>query len=128
MKILQQLTFPLLVVTSSLAFLSHGMPQASSITDNDPSISKRDDTSYYVVFAKNSSNETQTTAITNLLESVVSDPKNVSVHGSDLGVAFWSAPLTSDNAEKVGADSNVRLSVYLTYMVLYTHDSRFPRL
>ena len=113
MKIQQPLTLPLLVVISLLPFLSHGMPQVGSITNDGPSISKRDDTSSYVVYSKDSTNKDQATAIGNLLRSVVSDPKSISVHDSDLGVAFWSAPLTSGNAKKVGADSNVRKPVHL---------------
>lgn len=135
MKIQQQLTLPLLVVISLLALLSHGMPQARSVADDGPSISKRDDTSNYVVYSKDSTNKDQATAISNLLKDVVSDPKSISAHGSDLGVAFWSAPLTPDNAKKVGADSNVRKPVHLRYWLSQTDDpgwcgysSMYPRL
>lgn len=115
MKIQQQLTLPLLAVISSLASQSHGMPQAGSITDVGPPSSKRDDISNYVVYSKDSNNKDQATAIGSLLKDVVSDPKSISVHDSDLGVAFWSVPLTPDNAKKVGADSNVSKSAPLRY-------------
>ena len=109
MKILRHLALPLLIRTSSLALVSHGMPQAGSTAGNDLSISKRHETRNYVVYPKNPTNEAQTTAIGTLLESVVSDPKHLSVHGGDLGVSFWSAVLTSDDAELVSADSTVSL-------------------
>lgn len=121
-KIQQQQTLPLLVVTSLLAVLSHDMPQAGSITDDGRSTSKGDDTSFYVVYSKNSTNKDQAKAIGNLLRDAVSDPKSVSVHDSDLGVAFWSVSLTPDNAKKVGADSNVRKPVHLRYWLPETDD------
>ncbi|KAL8853327.1 MAG: hypothetical protein Q9221_001803 [Calogaya cf. arnoldii] len=83
------------------------MPQQGSSTDGKPATSKRADTSNYVIYAKDSTNKDQTTAIGDLLKGVVSDSKNISVHESDLGVAFWGVPLTSDAAKKAGADSNV---------------------
>lgn len=95
------------------------MPQVGSKTDSELPISKRDDTSNYVVYAKNSTNKDQTTAITNLLKDLVSDEKNMSVHGSDLGVAFWGVLLTSDDAKKVEADSNVGFPVHLSQSLLY---------
>ena len=51
-------------------------------------MSKREDTNHYVVYPKISADKDQTTSIGKLLESVVSDPRDVVVHASDLGVAF----------------------------------------
>ncbi|KAL8646758.1 MAG: hypothetical protein Q9226_006726 [Calogaya cf. arnoldii] len=79
------------------------MPQQGSSTDGKPVISKRADTSNYVIYAKDSTNKGQTTAIGDLLKGVVSDSEEISVHESDLGVAFWGVPLTPDAAKKVGA-------------------------
>lgn len=106
MQILQQLTVSLLTATSSLAFVTHGMPQFGS---DDQSLIKRDDTSNSVVYPKDFANKTQATAIGNLLKALVSDPKSISVHGGNLGIAFWGVPLTSAEAQKVEADPNVRI-------------------
>ena len=113
MRITQQLTLPLLAVTSSLAFLAHGMPHDGSSIDDVLGLHKRDATSNYVVYPKDTTNKDQATAIGNLLKSVVSDPTTISVHDTNKGVFFWGAPLTSANAQKVGADSNVSLCRHL---------------
>ncbi|KAI4207171.1 MAG: hypothetical protein LQ346_000749 [Caloplaca aetnensis] len=83
------------------------MPQPGSRTGSEPAVSKREDANNYAVYAKDSTNKDQTTAIGDLLKSVVSDSTQISVHDSDLGVAFWGVALTSDAAKKVEEDENV---------------------
>lgn len=85
------------------------MPPIGPVIDDYLSLIKREDTHNYVVYFKDSTNKDKTTAICNLLKGLVTDPNLISVHDSDLGVAFWSAPLTSNNAKKVEADSNVSM-------------------
>lgn len=120
MKLRQQLTLPLLVGISLLPLLSYGMPQPGSRTGSEPAVSKREDANNYAVYAKDSTNKDQTTAIGDLLKSVVSDSTQISVHDSDLGVAFWGVALTSDAAKKVEEDENVRIPVNL-YMYALTY-------
>ncbi|KAL8996024.1 MAG: hypothetical protein Q9169_004371 [Polycauliona sp. 2 TL-2023] len=83
------------------------MPQPGPITDKNAITSKRADTSNYVVYPKNRKDHDQTTALGQLLQSVVLDSNDLIVHGSVLGVAFWSVPLTCDAAQKVADDPNV---------------------
>ncbi|KAL8908065.1 MAG: hypothetical protein Q9207_001044 [Kuettlingeria erythrocarpa] len=52
-------------------------------------------------------NKDQTTAIGDLLNNVVSNSAQISVHDSDFGVAFYGVALTSDAAKKVEEDENV---------------------
>jgi len=115
MQLQQRLTLPLLVVISLLATISQGMPQAGSTTDDGLSIGTREDRSYYVIYSKDSTNKDRETAISKPLGDVASDPKSVSAHGSDLGVAFWSVSLTPDQAKKVEADPNVRKPLHLKW-------------
>lgn len=130
MKSLQQLTLSLLVVISLLSFSPYAMPRWGPILDEPNGLSEQaSDPDNYVVFAKNSTDKDQTTAIGKLLESVVSDPKNISVHGSShVGVSFWAVPLTAEDAEKVRADPNVRRAVHLIHGALYTNDPRLAQL
>ena len=109
MRITQQLALPLLAVIYSLVLVAHGMPHVGSVIDDAVAPSKRDDMNYYVVYPKDTTNKDQATAIGSLLEGVVSDPTTISVHDTDKRVLFWSVPLTSANAQKVAADSNVRM-------------------
>lgn len=113
-----------LVVASSLVYLSHGMPQAGSNADGDLSFDKRDDKSYYVVYGKNTSvsNPDQVMALWTYLRAVaskVSNETDLVGHGTDIGVAFWSLPLTDDYAEIVAAYPNVRAPVHSGNAVLY---------
>jgi len=127
MRITQQLTLPLLAVTFSLAFVAHGMPHDGSSIDDALGLHKRDATSDYVVYPKDTTNKDQATAIGNLLKGVVSDAKNISVHDTNKGVFFWGAPLTSANAQKVGADSNVSLCSHLRSLGSHINELRLPQ-
>ena len=102
MRIPHSLTLTLLAATSSLAFVAHGMPHEG-----------RENTANYVVYPKDIRNKDQATAITTLLKGVVSDPTKIHVADTSKGTFFWGAPLNSDNAQIVRADSNVRMCSHL---------------
>ncbi len=123
MKIPHQLTLKLLAVISSLVFVTHGMPHEGSAID-PLALVGRDDTANYVIYPKDTTNKDQATAIYNLLKGVVSDPTTIYVADTSKGTFFWSAPLTSDNAQKVEADSNVRICSHLRSKGLLTDNPR----
>lgn len=112
MRIPHQLTLTLLAVFSSIAYIAYGMPHEGSVIDAlGPS--KRDGTANYVVYPKDTTNKDQAKAITTLLKGVVTDPNQIYVSDTDKRTLFWGAPLTSGNAQKVRADSNVRMCSHL---------------
>ncbi|KAL8748474.1 MAG: hypothetical protein Q9184_007279, partial [Pyrenodesmia sp. 2 TL-2023] len=85
------------------------MPQGGPIIDGEPpeGSEQKSDLNPYAVFPKDSTDKDQTAAIGKLLESVVSDPNNITIHGSHLGVSFWGVSMTSKDAEKVEADPKI---------------------
>lgn len=106
----------LLILVSFLAILHYGMPQTGSNIGSGPAISKRDDLSNYAVYGKNFTDRDQTLAIWNLLKDIVFDEKNLTGHGGDIGMAFWSLPMTDDDAKTIRVDAKVRPLVQTRYM------------
>lgn len=118
-----KLTLMLPAVISWLAFVDHGMPHEESVI-NGLAPSKRDNSANYVVYPKDSTNKEQAAAITALLKSILSDPTQIYISSTNIITAFWAVPLTSDNAQKVRADSNVRMCSHLRSKGLHTHEPR----
>ena len=112
MRVPHQLALTLLAISSSLAFVAHGIPHPRPLIDA-LALFTRDDTANYVVYPKDTANKDQATSITTLLKDVVSDPDKIYVSDTSKGTFFWGVPLTSDNAQKVRADSNVRMCTTL---------------
>ena len=109
MRINYQLALATMTLTFSLAFTASGIPHQESTIDS-PKLFGRDDTANYAIYPKNNTDQDQAKAIQTLLEGVVSDPTTIFVSSIDNNSRtwFWAAPMTSANAQKVGADSNVR--------------------
>ena len=109
MRITYQLALATVILTFSLAFTARGIPHQESAIDS-PALFGRDDTANYAIYPKNTTDQDQAKAIQTLLEDVVSDPTTIYVSSIDNNSRtwFWAVPLTSANAQKVGADSNVR--------------------
>ena len=64
----------------------------------------------YVVYPKDGSSNGQTSSISQLLRGFVDNASQITTSGdSDLGIDFWSLPLTSDNATTLQKNGNVRL-------------------
>ena len=84
------------------------MPPQESAADA-PTLSGRDDTGNYVVFPKDVHNQDQAKAIQTLLESVNSGYLYASSCDHGAITWFWGVSLSSENAEKVRADPNVRM-------------------
>ena len=107
-RITYQLALVPVILIFSLAFIVHGMPPQESAVDA-PTLSGRDDTANYVIYPKDVDNQDQAKAIQTLVESV--KPGDIYVSSSDHGAItwFWGVSLTSENAEKVRADPNVRM-------------------
>ena len=70
---------------------------------------RRDDTANYVVYPKDVNNQDQAKAIRTLVESVNSGYIYASSSDHGARIWFWGVSLTSENAEKVRADPNVRM-------------------
>jgi len=71
-------------------------------------LSSRDDIANYAIYPKDTRNKDQTTAITGLLDSLVADKPQIYASDKSQGTLFWTAPLSSINAQKVGRNPNVR--------------------
>lgn len=114
-----------LTLLFSLAFIVHGVPHQESAVDA-PKLFGRDDTANYVVYPKNTTDQDQAKAIQTLLEGVVSEPTTIYVSSTDQNSKtwFWGVPLTSGNAQKVGADSNVRMCNHFRSQSSRTDESR----
>ncbi len=108
MRTIYQLALVPLILITSLAFLVHGMPPQESAL-NAPTLSGRDDIAYYIVYPKDVNNQDQAKAIRTLVESVNSGYVYTSSCDHGAITWFWGVSLTSENAEKVRADPNVRM-------------------
>lgn len=106
MRIMHQLAWLHLAVISSLSLIVQCTPSEGSAVEA-PALIERDDTANYVVYPKDSTNKDQATAINNLLKRLVSDQSNIYVSETNKVALFWSAPLTSSNAQQVGSNTNV---------------------
>ena len=89
-----------------------------------PTLINRDNTANYVVYPKDATNKDQATAINNLLEGLVSDKSKIYISNTDKVTLFLSAPLTSDNAQKVGSDSNVCYCIHSLFRTTHTEEPR----
>lgn len=114
MRVMHQLAWLHLAVFSSLYLVVQCTSSEGSIAET-PSLNVRDDTANYVIYPKDPTNQTQATAIGNLLKGLVSDQKQIYVSSIDNGTLFWSAPLTSSNSQQVGSNNNVRTSKQLQF-------------
>ena len=125
MRVTYQLALVPLTFIFSLAFIVDGIPHQESAVDA-PKLFGRDDTANYVVYPKNTTDQDQAKAIQTLLEGVVSDPTTIYVSSTNhsSNTWFWGVPLTSGNAQKVGADSNVRMSSHFRSKGCRTDESR----
>lgn len=68
---------------------------------------KRDKTTDYGIFLKESSDKGQATAVKNLLKTLVANEDDIYVSDTDRRTLFLSTPLSSENAQKVRDDPNV---------------------
>ena len=99
------------------------MPQQDSAVDA-PTLSGHDDAANYVIYPKDVDNQDQAKSIQTLVESV--KPGHIYVSSSDHGAItwFWGVSLTSENAEKVRADPNVRMCSHFQSKGSGTDESR----
>ncbi|KAL8965704.1 MAG: hypothetical protein Q9183_003725, partial [Haloplaca sp. 2 TL-2023] len=74
---------------------------------DDHGLEKRHDTAVYTVYPKESEDKDQAAAIDTLLKDLVEDQSEIRTTEMDGHTVFWTAPLTSDAAEKVEQDRNV---------------------
>ncbi|KAL8871482.1 MAG: hypothetical protein Q9174_002693 [Haloplaca sp. 1 TL-2023] len=75
---------------------------------DDHAVEKRDNTAVYTVYPKNLEANDQAAAIDSLLKGLVDDQSEIRTTEMDGHTVFWTAPLTSDAAEIVEQDPNVR--------------------
>ena len=103
------------------------MPSQESAVDA-PTLSGLNDTANYVIYPRDVNNQDQAKAIQTLVESV--NPGHIYVSSCDHGAItwFWGVSLTSENAEKVRADPNVRMCSHFRSNGSRTDGSRLLQL
>ena len=111
MRITYRLALVALTLIFSLAFTVHGMSNQESAEDAS-TLSARDDSDDYIIYPKDVDNQNGNKAVLTLLESL--NPSRIYVSSSDQNTMtwFWSVTFTSEDADKLRADPNVRMCTY----------------
>ena len=81
---------------------------AQALPRDDHGVKKRDDTAVYTVYPKKFEDKDQAAAIDTLLKDLVEDQSEIRTTKMDGHTVFWTAPLTSNAAQRVEQDPNVR--------------------
>lgn len=109
MRILHQPFPSFLKLIPCLSLVAYGIPHEGSISDDQANL-ERVDKGNYVVTTRDSTDAGQAAAIKTSLMTFVKDEDKVYICNTGEEALFFSVPLTPEEAEKVRAEPNVRLT------------------